>query len=123
MTVSPSGIVKCLFCAKRLAFDAEFWSLGQFTRCLLTYCKTVVLVVVVVLCLENCTVAVPQSQRSWLISCLDTCARQNVSFSGKRLDSITGFFSYYGLPYVIGQTIYIFILSFVLSSFFLFFLA
>jgi len=38
-----------ILCVKKLAFLAESWPLGPFTRCLLTYCKTLVLVVVVVL--------------------------------------------------------------------------
>jgi len=50
LTVSLSGIVKCLFCAETLGFLAESRSLGPLTRCLvLTNCKTVVLVTVVVL--------------------------------------------------------------------------
>jgi len=49
MTVSLSGIAKCLFCVETLAFLAESRPLGPLTCCLLTYCKTVVLVVVVVL--------------------------------------------------------------------------
>jgi len=49
LTVSLSGRAKCLFCAETLTFLAESWPLGPFTRCLLTYFKTVVLVAVVVL--------------------------------------------------------------------------
>jgi len=48
MTLSLSGIAKCLFCAETVAFLAESRPLGASTRCLLTYCKTVVPVVVVV---------------------------------------------------------------------------
>jgi len=47
LTVSLSGIAKCLFRAEALAFLAESRPLVPFTRCLLIYCKTVVLVVVV----------------------------------------------------------------------------
>jgi len=46
LAVSLSGIAKCLFGAETLAFLAER-PLGPFTRCLLTYCKTIVLVFVV----------------------------------------------------------------------------
>ena len=49
LTVSLSDIAKCLFCVEILAFLAESRPLGPFPRCFLTYCKTVVLVVVVVL--------------------------------------------------------------------------
>jgi len=49
MTVSLSGIVKCLFCAEKLAFLAEGRPRGPFIHCLLTYCKVAALVVVVVL--------------------------------------------------------------------------
>ena len=49
MTVSLSGIVKCLFCAETLTFLAEGRPRGPFIHCLLTYCKVAVLVVVVVL--------------------------------------------------------------------------
>jgi len=42
LTVSLSGVAKCSFCVEALAFLS-----GPFTRCLLTYCKTVVLVIVV----------------------------------------------------------------------------
>ena len=41
-----SGIAKCLFCVETLVFLAESRSLGPFSDCLLTYSKTVVLVVV-----------------------------------------------------------------------------
>jgi len=54
LTVSLSDIAKCLFRAETLTFLAESRPLGLLlTRCLLTYCKTIVLVVavVVVLCL------------------------------------------------------------------------
>jgi len=47
LTVSLSGIAKCLFCAETLAFLAESRPLGPFTCGLLTYCKMAVLVVVV----------------------------------------------------------------------------
>ena len=48
LTVSLSDIAKCLFCAEALAFLAESRPPGQFARgLLLTYGKTVVLVVVV----------------------------------------------------------------------------
>ena len=60
-TVSLSGIAKCLFCVETLAFLAESRPPGQFAGCLLIYCKTVVLEVVV-LCLDNCTLAMSQSQ-------------------------------------------------------------
>ena len=49
MTVSLSGIVKCLFCAETLTFLAEVRPQGPFIHCLLTYCKVAVLVVAVVL--------------------------------------------------------------------------
>jgi len=38
-----------IMCTETLAFLAEGRPLGPFTRCLLTYCKTVVIVVVIVL--------------------------------------------------------------------------
>jgi len=48
MTVSLSGIAKCLFCVETLAFLAERRLLRPFTCCLLTYCKMIVVVVLVV---------------------------------------------------------------------------
>jgi len=48
LTVSLSGIAKCLFCVETLAFLAESRPVGPFPCCLLTCCKTTVLVVVVV---------------------------------------------------------------------------
>jgi len=45
LTVSLSDIAKC--CAETLAFLAERRPLCPFTRCLLSYCETVVLLVVV----------------------------------------------------------------------------
>jgi len=47
LTVSLSDIAKCLFCAEALAFLVEKRPLGPVTGCLLMYCKTIVLVVVV----------------------------------------------------------------------------
>jgi len=47
LTVSLSGIAKCLVCAETLVFLAESRPLGPFTRGLLTYRKTVVFAVVV----------------------------------------------------------------------------
>lgn len=47
LTMSLSGIAKCLFCAETLAFLAECRPLGPFTHYLLTYCKTIDLAVVV----------------------------------------------------------------------------
>jgi len=48
LTVSLSGIIaKWLFCAETLVFLTERKPRGPFTRCLLTYCKTIVHVVVV----------------------------------------------------------------------------
>ena len=44
LTVSLSSIANYLVCGKTLAFLAECTLLGPFTRCLLTYCKTVVVV-------------------------------------------------------------------------------
>ena len=49
LTVSLSGIARCLFCAETLAFVAESRPLGLVTWCLLAYRKTVVWAVVVVL--------------------------------------------------------------------------
>ena len=46
LTVSLSGIAKCLFCAKTLSFIVESRPLGSSTRCLLT--KPFVLVAMVV---------------------------------------------------------------------------
>ena len=46
LIVSPTDTAKCLFCVETLACLAES-SPGQFSRRLLTYCKTVVLVVAV----------------------------------------------------------------------------
>ena len=48
LTVSLSGIAKCLFCVETLTFLADSRPLGPFIHCLLAYCKTVVLVVVVI---------------------------------------------------------------------------
>ena len=44
LTVSLSGIAKCLFCVETLSFLAQSRLLGPFARCLLAYCKTAVLV-------------------------------------------------------------------------------
>jgi len=49
LTVSLSGIAKCLLCVKTLAFLAASRQLDHLLVYLLTYCKTVVLVVVIVL--------------------------------------------------------------------------
>jgi len=46
-TVSLSSKVKCLFCVKTLAFLAESRPRNRIARCLLPYCKTAVLVDVV----------------------------------------------------------------------------
>ena len=51
LTASLSGIATCLFCAETLAFLAERTLLGPFTPCLLTYCKTHTVLVVVLVCL------------------------------------------------------------------------
>jgi len=47
LTVSLSGIDKCLFFVDALAFIAESRPLGPFTRCLLAYRKTFNFAVVV----------------------------------------------------------------------------
>ena len=49
LSVSLSGTGKCLLCDDELIFLAESRPLGPFPCCLLTCCKTIVLVVVVVL--------------------------------------------------------------------------
>jgi len=49
LTVYLSGTAKCLFRVETLIFLAESRPLGPFPCCLLTCCKTIVLVVVVVL--------------------------------------------------------------------------
>jgi len=47
LTLSLSDIAMCFFCAETLAFLAEGRPRGPLTRCLLTYCKGIVLVVAV----------------------------------------------------------------------------
>ena len=49
LTMSLSGIAKCLFCVETLAFLAESRPLDPLTCCLLTYCKMVILMGVVLL--------------------------------------------------------------------------
>ena len=51
LTMSLSGIAKCLFCAETLAVFAESRQLGPFTCCLPTYCKQLLFAVVAVLCI------------------------------------------------------------------------
>jgi len=79
LTVSLSSIAKCLFCAETLSFIVESRPLGPFTRCLLT--KTLCscgggcwdvkpyslhftggCCFIAVMCLDNRTLAIPQSQ-------------------------------------------------------------
>jgi len=98
MTVSLWGIAKCLFCVETLTFLAESRPLGLVTRCLLTYCKMFVLVVVVVMaimCLDNCTFTMSQtfqqrlslvssqSNPRCLVSCLDSYVLANVAVSNR----------------------------------------
>jgi len=64
MSVSLSGIAKCLFCIESLTFLAESRPLGTFTNCLFTVkCSSCVCCCfIAIIFLDNCTMAMYQSQ-------------------------------------------------------------